>query len=471
MGCKSFSIFIGAVFLGSLALAAEYRPFEYQDPANNLRAEISPLLPKFVTPLPEGIEFSQVLVDGARLNLFKEISEILQAVSGPAQAPASFGADHRCDVHEQFSPPSIAANSQCADLKEIVDDAFARNKKVCLYATQAERFVEDQPPGEFNFWQMMTLEGQIKTAGEPLSHIVFPGNVVSAKLMQSLRTIIAKVRHDQLVSDLDQQREKYQDVLETIRRSPTCVSDNAANLEPALVALENELLAAKDDLEKLDQDGRRQAEIDRNKVLQKGRFRAPLPYPSLTDAERQLLSLYLGGAFWRFRGGGLIGGHGTQAARIDFNLLPMSVIGYLNGNSAGRAAGEAIFLHIFKGWSGNMDMGHLPGHDDKYVSLAKMTDRGLYQIELALPNLQLAGYDTTALKIGGMHMGVCYYFAWDQLANFRIGINMPKPYRDFIDGATAWGELCAGASISLGLSKTMLGGVAGDPYASTSTHL
>jgi hypothetical protein len=401
------------------------------------------------------------LVD-SRLHFFPEIADLLtRAATRTEKAEREKPGVETCKSHLDFDAhliTNISTARQCANFRDDVQNTFSGFQKVCLYATEAERFVAEHHPGEVDFFEMMSLEGAIATAGEALSHIDFPSALITDDFHKTTRQIIAKIRFAKLTSDIDSQLQNYNHLLKQLKTKQQCLSGGPSDtLEGAVHLLIEELQSAKADLQELDRLGRGQAELDRQMVLNRGRFREILPYPSLTDSERQFLSMYFGAVFWRMRGGGLIKLSGTQHARIEFNLFPMMIIGNLNGGSSGSSAGQSIFTHIFKGWSQFMGMGPI-GDPKRIANLIGMTNRGRYQVEGAATTLKENGYDDTDLQAGGSQMGACYLYSWDRLNGIRIGDPIPAPYWAFIDGPTSWGELCAGASISLGLSKSLLNG-------------
>jgi MYXO-CTERM domain-containing protein len=207
-----------------------------------------------------------------------------------------------------------------------------------------------------------------------------------------------------------------------------------------------------------------------------GRTRGALPFPALTAEERKFVAFWLGGITWRMRGGGLIPLGQTQKARTYFCEKPLRRIGDLAGGAKGEEAGHRVFLNIFDGWGDWMDMGTTPGGQDLYEDLVQMTDRGRQQVAdapspvpgIPIPGLGLTSavtyldkenYDTTALTTGGLDMGACYAYALGALSDFRYADTPMAPYNgSLIEGFTAIGEFCTGASIALGLTETLLGG-------------
>ncbi len=123
-----------------------------------------------------------------------------------------------------------------------------------------------------------------------------------------------------------------------------------------------------------------------------------------------------------------------------------------------------------------MDMGTTAGGQDMYEDLVQMTDRGRHQVadnplipgtKSAVNYLDGLGYDTTSLLAGGMEMGPCYLYGLAPLKDFRYADIPNGPYSPFMEIFTAIGEFCTGASINLGLAKTLLDGTpSGKPAVS-----
>jgi MYXO-CTERM domain-containing protein len=196
-------------------------------------------------------------------------------------------------------------------------------------------------------------------------------------------------------------------------------------------------------------------------VQAQGRVRASLPYPSLTAADRSFVAFWLGGLYWRMRGGGLIPLGQTQPARIDYVQDGFGQIGNLLAGADGLQIGVPFVTELATdGWSQWMAMG--TNGDDKYADLIGMTERGQRQAESATLVLQPLGYDTAELLTGGLQMGPGYYYGYYPLGGFRFAINMPPPYSNFMDAPTAIGEFNMGTVLGLGLARSLLPGKSSD---------
>jgi hypothetical protein len=214
-------------------------------------------------------------------------------------------------------------------------------------------------------------------------------------------------------------------------------------------------------------DGTAQASQDLACLSSRARSRPALPFPTLTDAERKFVAFWLGGTYWRMRGGGLLPLGSTQNARTYFCERPFRRIGELAGGAVGEQIGYQMYLNIFDGWGEWMDMGTTAGGQDLYEDLVQMTDRGRHQVadgpllgtqSSAVKYLTDHGYDPTALYAGGMDMGPCYLYGLDPLSGFRYADQLQAPYGPFIEAFTAVGEFCTGASIGLGMATALLDG-------------
>ena len=123
-----------------------------------------------------------------------------------------------------------------------------------------------------------------------------------------------------------------------------------------------------------------------------------------------------------------------------------------------EGVGNSILIDENWGWDEWWDMGTTPGSADKYSDLVGMTQRGKRGVDLVRPQVEGRGYDIRSLVAGGMQMGPCYYYAWEELFSFRLGDNLQDPYMWFIEWPTSIGEFCAGAALAEGLARTMLWG-------------
>jgi hypothetical protein len=366
-----------------------------------------------------------------------------------------------CKKHDSFVVPTLlgpGASASCASADSDIRQQLA-SLGACDAVEQPERYALGYNPNDARK-DTGTLEDMIGLAGEGLSHPPLPGGLLPDDFVPTLRALVAKIRHDKLVQAIAGARAAYAQAAKLGSDNAACFDPTAlASLQAAIVGLDGELDAAQAWLDKLDSDGKAAHAQEDVCLAAHSRVRNPLPFPSLTAADRRTLAFWLGGIYWRMRGGGLIPLGATQDARIYFLLQPFTQIGLMSGGQDGSDAAFDIYLQIFEGWSDWQDMGNAPG-GDKYADLVSMTSRGQRQIGTAVTLLGGRSYDTLALNSGGLQMGPCYYYAYYPLAAFRYAETLTTPYSGFIDWPTAVGEFCYGASMGLGFADTLLGGKA-----------
>ena len=209
----------------------------------------------------------------------------------------------------------------------------------------------------------------------------------------------------------------------------------------------------------IEASGRRDYLLDARRISEKGKFRARLPHPNLSDEDRRVLSMFVYGMLWRFRGGGFVDEpKGTQLTRLYFALRPLDVIARLNGMRDSRFGFDQARRLIAQGWGRWFDMGRNPGQENEAHDLFYMTERGIYQMDGAAMMLEWAGFDSLPMKVLSRQFGICYLFAWERLPEIRVLPQLQPPFQGFFDSPTAWAELCAGTLIGLGLSEGLLGG-------------
>jgi hypothetical protein len=363
-------------------------------------------------------------------------------------------------------------------------DAALRQKlaavATCREVEQPERYVLGYKPAVVNDSTTATIESLVGLAGETLSHYPPQAGLLPDDFVTKLRSVVWKIRKAPIDAQLAAARASYKEVLATLEAQKGCFDPNArAPFAAAVSDLDAELAAASAHVANLDAAGKAAAQQDQVCLGARGRTRGALPLPALTDAERRFVAFWLGGIYWRFRGGGMIPLGSTQAARTQFLERPFRRIGEMTGGAPGEEASFRIYLNIFSGWGEWMDMGMNPVGQDLYEDLVQMTDRGRLQVQdpatssaglpISIPISGLEGaavyladkgYDATALLAGGLEMGPCYAYALTPLRDFRYADTPMAPYNGtFIEGFTAMGEFCTGASIALGLANTLLDGM------------
>ncbi len=442
-----------------------------------------------------------VAVPTTRLWLAPELRDVFARAAQAGTAPMAWPRGTRCTAHRAFSLPSqsllaAGAPASCATAEASVRAQLsATTLGACVDVDEPERYVEASvvPAGlsqsalnTFVDQRTQTLEQQVALAGAGLSRLPVPDGLLPADWVPTLRRVLWKLRDGAHETQLNAAHLAYTAALSTFAAQASCF--NAPQVVTQLQALDDELLALNAARRAHIADGVDRASRQSLCLGARARTRPALPVPSLTDEEREFIGLWLGGVFWRLRGAGLLPLGSTQNARTYFARRPLREIANLaNGTATGRLVADSLYGALFDGWGQWMDMGTTPGGQDMYEDLVQMTDRGRQQVAdwtvaagtaallNGLPNNQSAaayltasGYDAAPLLAAGLSMGPCYLYALNPSKGFQyyLGSQAPAPYSDFIEGFTAQGEFCFGASLGLGLTRAFLGGTpTGQPPA------
>jgi hypothetical protein len=463
----------------------DFDPNSSKDPAyvnkhlNTLKAGL-PGLP------PQGIV--ELTSNKTKLYFYQDVIDVLLEAknSGPGDAPPLTRTPKRCVEHFAFSAPTgllrAGAPFSCGGHEQAALAALSpANIKTCGHVEFPESYVYDHTPlGLILPTTTSDLDVLIAILGEALTHVRYPTNLVPASFWPQARTILAKVRYGKLKAELGQRRATYSKARADLQAQQSCYEPAAlAALIKTVGTLLGELAFVEQDLDKLYQAGLAQATLDRKAVEAQGRKRVDLPYPALTDRERERLAFYIGGLVWRVRGDGLI--HEDKmplGLALTFVAPPYQLIADIAGGVDGQGVGFPLYVDENAGYYLWYDMGTDPGSNDKYADLVQMTDRGKKATTLTAPLLAGRGFDTRHLVAGGLMMGPCYYYIWEELPKFTLGLackpkkGFPLPantpgclaaphYTQFLEWPTATGEFCTGAALALGLVKTLLGGKPG----------
>lgn len=408
-----------------------------------------------------------------KLQFFPETAKALQRAQTAGTTPMGWPATTMCPKHAAFTAPATllapGASAACVSAETALRQKLANAKTACTDVAEPEGYVRAYAPAQVNETTTGSIESLIGLAGEALSHYPIQAGVLPPEWVPTLRNILWKIRRSPNDARIAAARASYAEVTSTLTSQAACFDATARTaLAASVSALDAELSAVKASTDKVDADGKIAADHEIVCLAAKSRTRNALPFPSLTADERRFVAFWLGGVYWRMRGGGLMPLGSTQQARHFFLENPFKRIGELAGGSEGNEAAFRIFLNIFDGWGEWMDMGTTPGGQDLYEDLVQMTDRGRQQVAdtpvlpgytAATKYLEDKKYDVTDLLTGGLEMGPCYAFGLDPLSSFRYAATTSAPYGAFIEGFTAVGEFCTGASIALGMSKSLLDGV------------
>lgn len=197
------------------------------------------------------------------------------------------------------------------------------------------------------------------------------------------------------------------------------------------------------------------AALLRDKIWEKTKDRI---IPSYQKVLAGALTVLFSAFTWRNRGGGPYALGSTQQARILFALLPQTLIGatfgYLedgwSGARVGATAGALMTPALLIPWGRQMDVGRLNG--DKWEDFALLNLRGLLQTLPAAYYLHSEGKDAAPVLLGGLGMGPCYFASWQWGDSTTVAKNWGT---GLVDAPTAWGELCWGGTLGLGLMKSL----------------
>lgn len=456
----------------SSAVAQPRWPFEFDvnvgvDPAG-LKTEIAAGNARL--PLLDTSTLAPHQSAAVTLWMWPEVDRLMTSASaaGPSAMPWPDGTG--CAAHAAFALSlnvASGAPASCSDALANVREALLE-REACREVAEPERFVLGAKPAAVDLASTSSLEGLVGLCGEALSHHPLPTGLVAPQFVDTLRTVLLKIRAARLLQRIDEAEGRYTSASLSLDQKSACFDGAAlASAKAKLATLTTELAGARARLAKVEADGVSARTSEERCLAARGRTRkGPLPFPSLTREERLFVAFWLGGIYWRMRGGGLIPLGSTQQARFFFLQQPFARIGELSGTTDGADAAFQLYLAVFEGWGQSMDMGTTPGGGDKYADLVGMTGRGERQVKAAAQLLQSRGYDPRALQAGGLQMGPCYFRAFEELPAFRYAPNATTPYGPFIEGPTAVGEFCSGASIGVGLTRTLLDGVpSGSPAA------
>ncbi len=422
------------------------------------------------------------LVGPISIWLYKEAAHFLDLLVKTDKSDYVWPRDtESCAKHISFSMPSIlphGSSAQCQTAFDNIENSLS-NLFACGEAAEPEMYVLNYPPGVVNDSNTNNILDLIGVMGStfiglpPLYDGILPHDFVPR-----LRNILRKLRYDELVPPLNAQINSFKNGKSILEGNEECfIKEGYDQLKDDIDSIILEATALLDHIEKLKSEG--EAEYNKE-ILRLGaisRMRNVLPYPSLTQADREFLGFWIGALYWRLRGGGIIKLGGTQECRRLGLRRPFNVIGEFAGADHGKEAADGIYCEIFSGWGEWFDMGTSPG-EDKYYDLVKMTNRGYEQIRTAVSGssilnsctipdppfvLEIEGlgkknYDTTELTAAGLTMGPCYYFAWDQLHPWTYAVDVELPYFWVVDLPTAIGEFCIGGSLGLGLVRVLMQG-------------
>jgi hypothetical protein len=366
-----------------------------------------------------------------------------------------------CAQHAAFTMPTLttADAGTCATAASQITQAIVPNLQACILTEQPELYVYGYSPSNVAS-DVDNIEDMIGLAGEALTHAGPPlSGILPATFVPTLRSVLDKIRDPALQAGLTAATSGYAQAQSLLTANAACFDPSVvASLTTSLSALSGEVAAETTYLATLEAAGEAANTQQATCLAATSRERLSLPYPGLTDADRTFVAFWLGGVYWRMRGGGLIPLGSTQEARLYYVEDGFGEIANLVGGTDGQNnTGLPFFLELVSdGWAVWQAMG--TNGDDKYADIIGMTERGQRQAQSAINGLQPLGYDTSELLTGGLQMGPGYYYAYYPLSAFRYAATLTTPYSGFIDYPTAVGEFNIGAALGLGLARTLLPG-------------
>ncbi|MCA2979107.1 MAG: hypothetical protein INH41_02455 [Myxococcaceae bacterium] len=506
------SMLAGLVLVASSALAQRKVPFEFDGglarapgPTQQARAALEAALPAW-QQLPATFETLEsapagVTTPTTTLWFFPEVKAQLLRVADAGVGPMAWPAPVVCARSAAFSAPTtgllaMGASATCQQREASVRQALTpANLTACLDHEQPERFVAASrvPAGlsqsalnAFVEQRTNTLEQQLALAGAGLALVPVPTGLLPPDWVPTMRAVLWKLRGPD-TARLAAARVALTASSALLASDATCFDPvQGPQLRAALQAMVAELDAIEAAIAQVIAQGTATAARQQQCLALRGRTRPALPVPSLTDEERQFVAFWLGGVYWRMRGGGLLSLGSTQNARTYFTRRPFREVARLaNGTNVGERAADAVYCGLFDGWGQWMDMGTTMNpsappeeNQDMYGDLVGMTNRGREQVAAkttatslcyllnvsgnkhAEEQLRDANYDTRPLFAAGLQMGPCYLYSLNPLGGFRwyTTAQTQPPYSDFLEGFTALGEFCTGASLALGLTQSLLQG-------------
>lgn len=465
---------LGATFLFSqlcgigVGAAAPHWPFEFDPQLAAKSATVSQQIATGNATYPEMPVSRMVTMQSDQVTLYvwPEIAAMMQRIETAANAaPMTWPlTSTTCTGHVAFgAPPVLAANPSAAchaadtrirtalaDFGACADVEFPELYALAFNPANARDTSDD----------LVEMIGQ---AGQAWTHAPAPQvGLLPTDFVPTLRTILAKLRHGALMQHLATARAAYEQARTELTTNASCFDTGvAATAATQLQTMQAELDTAASYLAQLQTSGTAASAQEGVCLAANARVRPTLSYPSLTRAEREFIAFWIGGTYWRMRGGGLIPLGSTQDARTYFVTKAFGVIGRLLGGDDGADVSPRLYLPlVLQGWGEWMDMGTTQGGDDRYSDLVGMTKRGEYQVNGAVSALKGKGYDTLDLTVSGLMMGPGYFRGYYPNASFRYAAQLQPqpPYSDGISGPTAIGEFSFGASLGLGLAHTLLAG-------------
>lgn len=436
----------------------------------------------------ENIETGALTIDSINTKIYPRVLKLLEDARREKPEQKIPQVQANCTAHHKFNQMGKFLNVQnklyCAKTYYYIDQIYS-TRSTCDYVNNPISYIKYNRQSQTELFDTSDVEGMLKVLGSPLIMTKLLPSLKQREYKKLMDNIILKFRMDDYIDTIRDRKKALGKIIESAVKDEWCLKNSLAIKKfhvETMLEMQKELQRMENKLRKLYREGVEQARIDRAAIRAKGRNRDSLPFASLTDEEREIASMALSALLWRARGGGLYLKDkskifATQYLRTNYVLLPYPEIVRINGGSRTSFAGVTLFPHIFTGWSLYFDVGRLKGvfkvtgenHTGSIRSdYLKMAERGRFQVETLMKTLRGLGYDVKPLQDAGTQMGACYLHAWARMANYETfkplhedvtwGTNLKKPYVSIVSGPITWGELCWGAVLGIGISKTLLNG-------------
>ncbi len=338
--------------------------------------------------------------------------------------------------------------------RKLINDTFMHSLTACRDVYHSEVYAPGaQKRGYVNLASQSSLLGLMEVMAVTFKELPLPKTMWTAQDRKHFRELFVKIRGVKLVENIGKQLQKFNSFVTAANKC-----QRGAIATEFVAPLRTDYAEALTRIQEIDRKGRAQALLDKNAVLQKGRTRSDMPNSNLTDEDIRFLSVWLGGFAWRNRGGGPIKERGTQNARLYHAMLPLRALAYMSGGVGfSDYVGAMQFNRLMRhGWGKSMDMG-LNSNTIEEDTIG-MANRGLLQVTDIAKKLEENGFDGSLVRLGGAMMGACYNYSAERLWQVVIHPHPPQPFHGFLEGFTAWGELCTGMTISLGTTEAFLKG-------------
>jgi|GEM_PF-6696346 len=298
----------------------------------------------------------------------------------------------------------------------------------------------------------LSVKGQLELIASPLVRTDFPNALLTTETKSLAQTIISKIYYKEISTGL-------KDSLKRLKTDRLNGSDT-------------------EKVEKL----RNQAELELNEQLtnlkkifavnKKDKSTLNLPIPELNLKEREFLTMFLSAFMWRARGGGLYlkdksAMFATQKLRVRYVYNAYQTLVELNGWGQQKTeVGLSMMRRIISGWGNGHDLGTHDG--DRAGDFKALAERGPYQTAGISELMKSHKIDSGPWDFSGTHLASCYVFGWDLMniknaqGKFRKrliwgnDLFSRKPFAGITSGPATWAELCWGAAMGLGISKSLL---------------